>query len=263
MTKSRKALLTLLALALIKRPMDLLLSAMLPDASVNPLPGYAAAILVSALLLGLPAWKLRPWTSPRLPRQMPAWLGVGMGVGGALLCALALPPLDGAWQSLIGAVPAARILPESWGGQALMLLTLAFVPAVMEEVFFRGALLTSLMDGSRRVTAILLTALAFALMHASAGSLPSLLVLSLLLTLLMLRTGQIAVPMAAHLTYNLMALKGLTLPLWGSILCGAGLIALTAGLCLHRPRVAHPPMNRPDRLIAAGTLLLFFLLYFV
>ncbi len=263
MTKTRKALLTMLALAFFKRPVDLLLAAMLPDASVNPLPGYAAAILVSTLLLGCPAWKLRPWTSPRLTRQMPLWSGVGLAVLGAVLCALALPPLDAAWQGMIGAVSEARILPESWGGQALMLLALAFVPAVMEEAFFRGALLTSLMDGSRRVTATLLTALAFALMHQNAANLPSLLVLSLLLTLLMLRTGQIAVPVAAHLIYNLMALKGLTLPVWGSALCGAGLIGLTAGLGLRLPRVAHPPMKRPDMLIAAGTLLLFFLLYFV
>ncbi len=263
MTKSRKMLLTLLALALLKHPADLLLAAMLPDAAVDPLPGYAASILVSVLLLGLPAWHFRPWNSPRLTRKMPLWLGVMLGVGGAILCALALPMADAAWQSLIGAAPAARVLPESWAGQALMLCALVIVPAVTEEAFFRGALLTSLLDGSRKGTAILLTTLAFALMHGNAGNLPSLLALSLLLTLLMLRTGHITVPMAAHLTYNLIALKGLMLPLWGSILCGAGLAALMIGLCLRLAKVAHPPMKRLDRWIAAGAILFLITLYFV
>ncbi len=263
MTKVRKVLLTLLALTLLKRPMDLLLAAMLPDAAVNPLPGYAAAILVSALLLGLPARHFRPWNSPRLTRKMPLWLGAALGVGGAVLCALALPVADAAWQRLIGAAPAARVLPESWAGQALMLCALVIVPAVTEEAFFRGALLTSLLDGSRKVTAILLTTLAFALMHGSTGNLPGLLILSLLLTLLMLRTGNIAVPMAAHLTYNLIAVKGVTLPLWGSILCGAGLIALLIGLCLRLAKIAHPPMKRLDRWIAAGAILFLITLYFV
>ncbi len=262
MTRTRRALLTLLALALLKRPVDMLLAAMLPDAAVNPLPGYAAGMLASLLLLGLPAWRLRPWTSPRLPRRMRLIPGATLGVLGAALCALALPPLDAAWQGWLGIPPTVRTLPDSWPGLALMLLAMVFVPAFTEEAFFRGALLSALLDGGRRITAVLLTALTFALMHGSAGNLPSLLVLSLFLTLLMLRTSRIAVPVAAHLTYNLIAVKGVFLPVWGSLACGAGLAVLMVCLCLRLRRIAHPPMKTTDALIAAGTVFFLIILYF-
>ena len=109
------------------------------------------------------------------------------------------------------------------------------------------------MNDSRRATAALLTTTFFALMHGSAANLPSLLVISLMLTLLMLHTGRLAVPMTAHLVYNLTALNWGSLPGWGSILCGAGLIALMAYICVRQPRVAHPPMKGMDGVIAAAT----------
>ena len=254
MSKTRRILLILLGLALLSRPVELLLAAMLPDASVNPVPSCVAGMAVSLLLLGVPAWLLRPWMSQRLPRKKSLWPDLLAALAAALLTRAAVTPLDAAWQTWLGLSPDALPLPETLPVAMLYVAALVAVPAVMEEIFFRGALLTSLLDGSRRWTAILLTAAAFALMHGSLANLPSLLVLSLLLTLLMLHAGHVAVPVTAHLVYNLTALGWTEIPLWGSLLCGAGLIALAVKLCFRQPRYAHLPMKGQDGLIAGAAL---------
>lgn len=252
MSKTRKALLTMLALALLMRPVEILLAAMLPDASVNPVPQCIAGMAVTLLLMGMPAWLLRPWTSVRLRQGKSLWPGMALAVCTALLTRAAMTPVDAAWQSWLGLAPEVLPAPDGLPGALLYLAALAIIPAAAEEAFFRGAVLTGLLDGSRRATAALLTTTFFALMHGSAANLPSLLVISLMLTLLMLHTGRLAVPMTAHLVYNLTALNWGSLPEWGSILCGAGLIALTIFLCVRQPRVAHPPMKGLDGLIAAA-----------
>ena len=84
MSKTRKALLALLALAVLKRPVDMLLAAMLPDSAVNPVPPCIAGMVAAVLMMGLPAWLLHPWTSPRLTRQKLVWPGGVMGAGAAI-----------------------------------------------------------------------------------------------------------------------------------------------------------------------------------
>ena len=262
MSNTRKALLTLLALVLVKRPLDLLLSAMLPDATVNALPQVIAGAAVALLLLALPAWRMRPWSSLRLTKAKSAWKGCAAGAVAAVMCRWALAPVDAAWQGWLGLSPEALPTPESLPVAMAYVVALAVVPAMAEEAFFRGALLTGLLDGSRRATAALLTAAAFALMHGSGANLPSLLALSLLLTLLMLHTGRIAVPVTAHLVYNLTALVG-RVPFWGSALCGAGLIAAAGWIILRQPEYAHPPMKKADGLIAGAALAVLAVQYFI
>ncbi len=254
MSKTRRMLLILLGIALLRRPADMLLKVLLPDASVAPAAVCIGGMMMTILLLGVPAWLMRPWQSLRLPQQKSRTPGILLGAVMAVVCRAAITPLDGAWQAWLNVTPDALPMPESVPMAMLYILTLAVIPALAEEAFFRGALLTSLLDGSRRVTAVLLTAVSFALMHGSLAQLPGHLVFSLLLTLLMIRTGRIAVPMAAHFVYNLTALNWVSVPLWGSALCGLALIALAAWIIIRRPKYAHPPMKGTDGLIAAAAL---------
>lgn len=263
MSKTRKALLTLLALAALKMPVDLLLAAMLPDASVSPVMNCLAGALVSVLLLGLPAWHLRPWTSLRLPQHRSPWPGMLLGAAAALMTRAAMSPVDAAWQGMLALTPAALPVPETVPVAAVYILCLAVVPALTEEAFFRGALLTSLLDGSRRVTAVLLTALAFTLMHGSLAELPGLLAISLVLTLVMLHTGQITAAVTTHFFYNISALAWTGLPGRGSLLSGAALTGLAVYIILRQPKMAHPPMKKADGLIAAAALALLAALYFI
>lgn len=263
MSKTRKVLLTLLALALVRRPVDMLLAAMLPHASVDPVPACVAGMVTTLLLLGVPAWLLRPWKSTRLTEVQPLWPWVLTAAAAALLMRGAMAPAEAAWQAWLGLSPDGLPVPGSVPAAMLYAAALAVIPALAEEGFFRGAVLTALLDGGRRGTAVLLTTAFFALMHGSLAALPGHLALSLLLTVMMLRTGRIAVPVTAHLVYNLSALPGMHLPLWGSLLCGAALLALTAGLLLRRTDYAQRPMRGLDGLIAAAGMLLLAAAYFV
>ena len=263
MSKTSKVLLALLGLAVLKMPVDVLLAATLPDASVSPVVNCLAGALVSLLLLGVPSWLLRPWTSIRLPQKKSVWPGVLLGAAMALLARAALTQVDAAWQGLLGLTPDALPVPESIPVAVVYIIALAVVPAVTEEAFFRGALLTGLLDGSRRITAVLLTTAAFALMHGSLANLPSLLAISLVLTLTMLHTGRIAAAVTTHFFYNISALAWTGVPGWGSLLCGAGLIGMMAYVILRQPKMAHPPMKKTDGLIAAAALIVLAALYFI
>ena len=263
MSKTRRVLLVLLALAVLTRPLDSLLAVMLPDSSVNAVPYMIGGMLITILLLGVPAMLMRPWTSVRLTKAKSAWPGLVMAAAAAVLTRAAMSPVDSAWQNWLGLAPEALPVPQSVPEAMLYIVALAVIPAIAEEIFFRGAVLTPLLDGSRRVTAVLLTTVNFALMHGSAANLPSLLAVSLLLTLLMLHTGHIAVPMTAHLVFNLTALNWIAIPVWGSLLCGAVLIGLMVYICARQPKFAHPPMKWPDGLIAAATIVVLAAVYFV
>ena len=94
--------------------------------------------------------------------------------------------------------------------------------------------------------------------------LPSLLALSLMLTLLMLHAGRLAVPVTAHLVYNLTALLNWQAPdLTGSIACGVLAIVLAVNFCAAQPKIAHQPMKKPDGLIAAAAIAVLVTLYFI
>lgn len=261
MSKTRKALLALLGLVVLKMPLDMLLAAMLPDASVSPVVNCLAGALVSLVLLGVPAWLLHPWKSNRLVRSESLWGGLLCAAAAALLTRGAMTPVDAAWQGMLNLTPDVLPVPDTLPVAMLYIVSLVMIPAAAEEAFFRGALLTGLLDGSRRITAVLLTTLSFALMHSSLANLPGLLAVSLVLTLLMLHTGRIAVPITAHFFYNISALTWSGIPGWGSLLCSAALIGLMACIILRQPKMAHPPMKKADGLIAAAALIVLTALY--
>ncbi|MBE5811529.1 MAG: CPBP family intramembrane metalloprotease [Clostridiales bacterium] len=263
MSKTCKVLLAMLGLAVLKRPVDVLLAVMLPDVSVNPAVNCLTGALVSILLLGIPAWLLRPWTSLRLPQTKSIWQGMLLGAAMALLTRVALSPVDAAWRGWLRLTPNALPVPENLPVAVAYIMALAVIPAITEEVFFRGAVLTGLLDGSRRETAVLLTTAAFAFMHGSLVNIPSLLAVSLVLTLTMLHSGRISVAIATHFFYNISALAWAGLPGWGSLLCGAGLIGMMAYVVLRQPKMAHPPMKKADGLIAAAALIVLAALYFI
>jgi hypothetical protein len=81
------------------------------------------------------------------------------------------------------------------------------VAPVLEELFFRGMLYPTLRRGFGMVTALLLTAAAFAAIHGSQlgyawGPLLSIFVVGLALTLIRERTGSVAAGVLTHSGYN-------------------------------------------------------------
>lgn len=86
------------------------------------------------------------------------------------------------------------------------LLLLAVVPAVCEELFFRGFALSGLRTAVGAWPAIVIAALAFALTHMSAHRIVVTLTLGILLGMLTVRFASIVPAILAHLLHNAMSL---------------------------------------------------------
>lgn len=87
-----------------------------------------------------------------------------------------------------------------------VLFFLALVPALVEEWFFRGFVLSGLRGSLNRWAAILIVALAFGLHHYSAHRLVITTALGVLLGLLVVQYGSIWPAVLAHLAHNAMSL---------------------------------------------------------
>lgn len=167
---------------------------------------YGRMCIETAVLLGIPAVLMRPWRSSRIVKEKRWWVYALF-----LLAALAVQPLtrgiSDAWAELIGAGEAAAYpMPENGLEAVLMICALVAMPAVCEEAFFRGAMLCGLVKKLGRWGAFWLTAAVFVLLHWQMGRLPFHIAVSLLLTLAMLRTGRIGLPMLMHAVINGMGL---------------------------------------------------------
>jgi sodium transport system permease protein len=171
-------------------------------------PLFLGLPLVAAWLERVPlsrAFALRP--GPWLAYPAAAVLGVSLWPFAAELLLLLhrfvrleLPPeLQDRLRELLEAQRAMG-LPHA-------LLVTALVPAVVEELFFRGYLFTALRTALRPWTTVLLTALLFGLFHIVTGGLawPRLLVTTLLGVVLgwvRLRTGSVLPGVLVHLLHN-------------------------------------------------------------
>jgi sodium transport system permease protein len=164
----------------------------------------AAPPLFMALLL---TTRPRQGLALRLP---PAWAWPAA----ALLAVLCVPPL--AWLTLLilDQFPGLKLLLEehhpltgalqSNGGLSLnYLLVLAVLPALCEELAFRGFILTGLRRRFHPWTAVFLTSFLYALFQMNVFQFIPDFVLGVVLALIALRTGSIAPPMVFHLVYNL------------------------------------------------------------
>ncbi|MGN1021341.1 MAG: lysostaphin resistance A-like protein [Aristaeellaceae bacterium] len=249
--RAGRAMLLTLALMALRVPAGRMLD-LVPSA--DPAIFYARQCLLEALLWGLPALLLRPF---RLDGQPARRGGLGPCAGALLLGAaaqLALAPVTSLWAGWTGAPLSALSLPENEAQWLLAVLALCVAPALCEEAFFRGGVLTGLTDEASRGTALVLSTLLFALMHGSLAGLPAHLTVSLLAGLCMLRWGRLRVSVLLHLGYNAMALLTPALPV--SLGVSAPLLVLLAaaglwmagGISWHG---RHGRMGLPEGLMCA------------
>jgi membrane protease YdiL (CAAX protease family) len=85
---------------------------------------------------------------------------------------------------------------------AMALVHIAVIPAVTEEILFRGAVLGGLTDLMRDRTAVIASALIFATAHLSVPSMPHLVALGLVLGWVRVRSGSIWPGVLLHGGYN-------------------------------------------------------------
>lgn len=84
----------------------------------------------------------------------------------------------------------------------VVLVFMALVPAVCEEVFFRGYVLSGLRSGMGKFWAVLVVAVAFGIYHGTVFRLIPTAVLGAVLGLLVLRTGSLWPAIVVHLMHN-------------------------------------------------------------
>ncbi len=259
----RWTLAALLMVTMLRVPVALMLQALLPAVETAPAVNYAAAIGQSLLFFAIPGWLLKPsWeTAPSGRRETAGWLLLALGA--AVTARAVISPLNAWWAALTGASSAALPEASGLGMQLLQVLAVAVVPAMAEEVFFRGALLTSLLRTGSRWQAVLLTTLMFALMHGSVAGLWGHLLISLLLTLLMVNSGCLLAPVVAHMAFNLLALGWPETAAVTTGVCGLLLVALLVILLLRMPRGQTRRLPAGEGLLGGAILLAMLLQYLI
>lgn len=135
-----------------------------------------------------------------------ALAGVGAGVAGFFLCIHANTLWILLIEALGGTVPDSGSLQmENAGDVVRYLLLTAILPALCEELLFRGAILSAWEEkGSRK--AILITALLFTLLHSRFAGMPAELISGLILGFLVVITGSLMTGIIYHTVHNSMAI---------------------------------------------------------
>lgn len=135
----------------------------------------------------------------------------------------------------------AIINPTNWGLYFLAVLLLAILPAICEEVIFRGVVLQGLRTRFGDFVAIIISALMFALMHMSLQQFVYPFLLGCIMGWIVLRTGSIISSIIVHFINNFLVvtfafIQNLTgfsfaLPkIWWFYLLAIGLLILTFGI---------------------------------
>ena len=132
-----------------------------------------------------------------------------LGISFGLCALLLLNPIISCWEELLKNVgyhsgDLAFDL-NSVGNLFLALILYALVPAICEETLFRGVLLNGLRKAGA-LPAILISAVAFAVMHMSLAQLPYVLVLGIVLGIVMYYTRNLALTISMHFANNALVL---------------------------------------------------------
>ncbi len=203
-------------------------------------------------------------TRPRhgLALRLPPWWAWPVAV---VLALLLLPPFSALTVFLLEQFPQIKqTLLEAQGvtrgtgsspataseeGRGLALLLLSLIPAVCEELAFRGFMLSGLRRRFRPWTAILLSGFLYALYQMNVFQFVPHFLVGVVLALLAMRTGSVLSAMVFHGVWNSL----LMLPfVWPEACAPAGDRLFGHGLLAGRPRAGLPSAGRSDPDAAAS-----------
>ncbi len=174
---------------------------------------YAATLVLGVVTMGIPVFLLIYLFRPRyvsvLKAQMeyPPFSATLRVVMAGVIGSFMLQLYSQLWAMLLEMIGVPLWvydvpLPNNGAQIILAIAAVALMPAILEELLFRGVLLEGLKKELSRKAAIWLTALLFAFMHGSVVGLPAHLTLSFVLTLLAERQNNLQLPMVYHFTHN-------------------------------------------------------------
>ncbi len=183
------------------------------------------------------------------------WPAVLVGAPSGFIVGIGLAELTGVFLPVPPQVLEAFgqfLLPEGMGIGELVLL-LAVLPGITEEIAFRGLLLHGLRKRLGPVALCLVVGAIFGLFHVSLFRILPTAYLGTILALVTILTGSIFPAMLWHALNNAVALVPLAmgwlgpeadLPVWGWPLAGVGLVASL--LVLRRVGAGYPGVTRPE-----------------
>ncbi len=225
-----------------------------PDMSPQRLAGMTISLMLVCYLLPplVVAWYTRLDLHETFSLRSPSvrsWLGAFIVAASAPVLSVALAHLVTEW--LPQSQEVAKLmseqerrmlaLPTGW-----LLFTIALLPAVCEEMAFRGFLMSGLRAGLRPVWLCVAVGVVFGLFHADLWRIPTTSVLGIVLAVACYRSGSIFPAMLIHLANNASALLstqhawlarylGADQPHSAVVVAGAG-IASMVGLALMSRR---------------------------
>jgi membrane protease YdiL (CAAX protease family) len=141
-----------------------------------------------------------PLRKPRLAITIP---GLFVCLGASMVAFLITTALSWILEAVFGLylISPDYALPQGIAANVVSIVSITLVPAVFEELLFRGAILQSLRrfgDGF----AIVVSAVLFGLLHGNLSQMPNTLLLGLLLGYFVIRTGSIVSVMFIHFMNN-------------------------------------------------------------
>ncbi len=163
-------------------------------------------IIMLPVLIFLYRYKLNPVKAFRIKKitGMEAFLIVMMAVSSSLIAsvlnAAVIYFLEKIGTIPLDNVPTPQSIPELW----IQILVIALIPAICEELFFRGIIYGSYKGMGARMS-IFISAFYFALFHFDIRNLLGPFLLGLLLAWYCYRTGSVFAGIVAHFTNNLLA----------------------------------------------------------
>ncbi len=223
------------------------------DLRMASLVGVGVVFLAFPLLV---IWKFRLDPREALALRMPragVWVGVALGAPAGVVAASSF------FQLMDFVLPVPRELLENFG-QALLpehiplwqlLFFLAAIPAITEELTFRGVLLHGLRRRFGPVGLALVVGLIFGFFHFQIFRIPSTALLGVILTAVTLMTGSIFPAMLWHFLNNALALYLATTGvevsgenLWWAL--GSVLVLALAFWIIWIHRTPYPDVAPPD-----------------
>lgn len=180
----------------------------------SPGQAYLGAIMLTlVMLLGVAPYAMSKYLRLNAPTtfmlEMPApqaWIVALLLGGSTWILARSWAAFQSEWFPMDPAMKAAMEaqLGDLLSSSALPLLLMAFAitPALVEELFFRGFVLSGLASNVGRITAVIVVALAFGLFHYSAHRMFITTALGLVLCLLAIQYRSIWPGMLAHMMHN-------------------------------------------------------------
>lgn len=141
-------------------------------------------------------WRMRP-------ADVPAGIAAGLLMQFVLLPLLYLPILE-VFEDLDVEGPARELteMAEASPEVAMLVFMTVIAAPLTEEVFFRGLLQGALRDRFGPVRAVVISSLAFAVVHFQVVQFPALLVIGLVHALLVLATGRLGPALWSHVAFN-------------------------------------------------------------